>query len=288
MGDRFEHLKKKLTNKYRLVIMNEETFEEQVSFKLSRLNVYVVGGVFSIFLIVLTSLLIAYTPLREYVPGYTTADVRSRSVILLDSLEILQEKNLENNLQLNAIKTILSGDIKVEDIKADVDSLVKAEKDTLKMEELLASREDSLFRAEIEKADKYNVMPNQIEKHSMVFFAPVTGSITDHFNAKEQHYGIDIAVPKNTPVKAVEDGTVIFSEWSIDTGFVIIVDHGRSIISVYKHNAKLYKKAGDNVKSGEIIAVAGNEGMLSTATHLHFELWYNSYPIDPSQFIQFE
>ncbi|PID68716.1 MAG: peptidase M23 [Flavobacteriia bacterium] len=288
MGDRFEHLKKKLTNKYRLVIMNEETFEEQVSFKLSRLNVYVVGGVFSIFLIVFTSLLIAYTPLREYVPGYTTADVRSRSVILLDSLEILQEKNLENNLQLNAIKTILSGDIEVEDIKADVDSLVKAEKDTLKMEELLASREDSLFREEIEKADKYNVMPNQIEKHSMVFFAPVTGSITDKFNAKEQHYGIDVAVPKNTPVKAVEDGTVIFAEWSIDTGFVIIVDHGRSIISVYKHNAKLYKKAGDNVKSGEIIAIAGSEGMLSTATHLHFELWYNSYPIDPSQFIQFE
>ena len=288
MGEHFKFLKKKLTNKYRLVIMNEETYEEQVSFKLSRLNVYVLGGLFSIFLIILTSLLIAYTPLREYVPGYSNADVRTRSALLIDSLEILQQKNLENNIQLNAIKAVLSGDIKPVDVKAEVDSLVKVEKDSIKMEEMFASHEDSLFRAKVESEDRYNILPNQVEKHSMVFFEPVTGTVTGKFNADEHHYGVDIAVPKDTPVKAVEDGTVIFAEWSIDTGFVMIIDHGKSIISVYKHNAKLYKKSGDNVQSGEIIATAGSEGKLSNGTHLHFELWYNGYPIDPSQFIQFE
>jgi murein DD-endopeptidase MepM/ murein hydrolase activator NlpD len=288
MGKKWDILKRKLTNKYRLVIMNEDTYEELLDFKLSRLNVYVVGGVFSILLILLTSLVISYTPLREYVPGYASTEVKERSAVLMDSLEILAKINEENVIQLQAIKNVLSGNINITDFHVNKDSLLKANRDTIKPSELLASKDDSVFRAEVESQDRYNVIPSQDTKNTLVLFAPVKGTITSTYEARSQHYGIDIAVPKNTPIKSVEDGTVIFSEWSVDTGFVIIIDHGNSLLSVYKHNASLLKKEGEKVKSGEIIATAGSEGQLSTATHLHFELWYNGYPIDPTQFIAFE
>lgn len=107
------------------------------------------------------------------------------------------------------------------------------------------------------------------------------------FDPNETHFAVDIIVPKNTPVKATADGRVIFSSWTSDTGYVIIIDHGDELISVYKHNSSLTKTQGDFVKSREVIAVSGASGELSTGPHLHFELWYNGTPLNPSTFIDF-
>jgi murein DD-endopeptidase MepM/ murein hydrolase activator NlpD len=288
MGKYFDKLKERLTFKYRLVILDEETYEEQFSFKLSQMNVYVFGGIAIILLILLTSLVIAYTPLREYVPGYASTEVKEKAEVLIDSLEQLQMRNLQNEVKMQAVMDVLSGKVKTKEYLANLDSLLKANKDSISKHSIYASKDDSLYRQSIENQDRYNVSAKSNSKQSFVLFAPVTGTVTNKYKGKDQHYGIDIAVKSGTPIKSVEDGTVIFAEWSVDTGYVIIIDHGNNLISVYKHNSSLLKNEGDLVKSGEVVATAGSEGKLSTAPHLHFELWYNGYPMDPTQFIAFE
>lgn len=287
MAKKTSKLKEKLTNKYRMVILNEDTFEERFSFKLSRLNVYVFGGLSVILLIILTSLLIAFTPLREYVPGYSSTELRKKATDLTYQLDSLENIYRVNNTKLNAMISVIRGDESVSNYQNKVDSIIETNK-TLDEQHLFASKADSIFRAEIENKDKFNVNNSKSSEISTTLFAPVTGTITTSFNSKENHFAIDIATKKNAPISAIADGTVIFSEWSVDTGFVIILDHGNSLLSVYKHNSQLFKKQGELVKSGEVIANAGSAGELSTATHLHFELWYNGYPIDPTNFMDFE
>lgn len=287
MAKKSNKLKKKLTNKYRMVILNEDTFEERFSFKLSRLNVYVFGGVFAIILVLLTILFIAYTPLREYIPGYSSTALKKKASTLRFELDSLKDVAQINNSKLTAMMAVLKGEEKVADYKNNIDSILQVNHDSIITHHLVASKEDSLFRKQVYQQDQYNINTNTGVTIGTVLFAPVSGTITTPFNSEEQHFAIDIAVQKNTPIKSIADGTVIFSEWSVDTGFVIIIDHGNNLLSVYKHNSQLYKKQGDLVKSGEVIATAGSTGEFSTATHLHFELWYNGYPVDPTNFMDF-
>ena len=278
----------KLTNKYRMVILNEETFEERFSFKLSRLNVYVFSGIFSILLIVGTLLLISFTPLREYIPGYSSTDVRRKANNLADSLHVMTQEQLANEAKLMAMVKVLKGEVSTMEYVASTDSILKANLDSIHKYDIHASKADSVFRNKIENQDKFNVNSNKTISMGTVLFAPVIGTITAAFDEKNQHYAVDIAVQKDTPIKAIADGIVVFSEWSATTGFVIIIEHGNNLLSVYKHNSRIFKNQGELVKSGEVIAAAGSDGTLSTATHLHFELWYNGYPIDPTNFMDFE
>ena len=279
-------IKKKLTHNYRLVISSEENWEEKFSIRLNRLNVFIVTGTLSIFLVISTILLISLTPLKEYIPGYDPIKLRreSQSIIFkTDSLEriIIQNQNYIDNLSL-----ILSG-------KIDSDSINKTEtrspisKKDLKSINFAITKEDSIFRTEIEREDRFNILGKK-NKSNFVLTSPITGNITENYNAKDKHFAIDIAAEEGTPVKAVSDGTVIFSEWTSTTGNVIIIEHENHLISVYKHNALSTKEQGDFVESGEVIATSGSTGELSTGPHLHFELWYNGYPVNPTDFINFE
>ncbi|VAW26935.1 Lipoprotein NlpD precursor, partial [hydrothermal vent metagenome] len=141
---------------------------------------------------------------------------------------------------------------------------------------------------EVERTDRYSLFDQATKGSEIVFFAPVSGTITDGYNPEKKHFAIDIAVEMGTPVKSIADGTVIFAEWTADTGHVIIIEHTGGFISVYKHNTSLHKQQGDLVKSGEVIASAGNTGEFSTGPHLHFELWNEGYPVDPTNYIDFE
>jgi murein DD-endopeptidase MepM/ murein hydrolase activator NlpD len=288
MAKKTSKLREKLTNKYRMVILNEDTFEERFSFKLSRLNVYIVGGLVSIILIILTSILIAFTPLREYVPGYSSTALKKKATDLTYKLDSLENEYSINNYKLNAMIAVIKGDQNIDSYQKTIDSLVKTKPKKVNPTALYASKEDSIFRKKIEDQDRYNINTNSKVKINLTLFSPVSGSITGHFNSEKNHYAIDIATKKNAPIKAIADGTVIFSEWSVDTGYVILIDHGSNLISVYKHNSQLFKVQGEMVKSGEVIATSGSTGEMSTATHLHFELWYNGYPIDPTNFMDFE
>ena len=278
-------IKYKLLNKYRLVVLNEDTFEERFTFKLNRLNVFVFSIILVFTLILATSILIAFTPLREYIPGYSSVTLKKNAVQLAYKTDSLQQVIKINELYFSSIKKVLKGD--VSSVNFNKDSIIEAAKIDLTGIEINTSKEDSLLREKVSLEDKYNPLINNSEIN-FVLFPPVKGIISQEFNAREKHYAIDIVTSKDAPVKSAADGTVIFSEWTTQTGYVIIIEHSNNLISVYKHNSQLSKEQGTLVKAGEVIATAGNTGELSTGPHLHFELWSDGYPIDPTNFIDFE
>lgn len=277
--------KKKLLHKYRLVILNEDTFEERLSFKLTRLNVFVVMSLSAIILIAGTTLLIAFTSLREYIPGYSSTALKKQAVELSYKTDSLQRLLAVNEKYYASIKKVLQGEISSVDFNRD--SILEEAKINVSEVNLSPSREDSLLREKIAKEDKYNLFETATSKINFVLFPPVTGSISETYNFEAKHYGVDVIVESNTPVKATADGTIIFAEWTVETGHVIIIEHSNGLISVYKHNATLTKTQGEMVKSGEVIATSGNTGELTSGPHLHFELWKDGYPINPTNFIDF-
>lgn len=278
-------LKQKLTDKYRLVMLNEDTFEERFSLKLSRLNVFVFSGVFSVILIGLTAVLIAFTPLKEYIPGYSSTKLKrdaARLAIESDSLK-MQLAMLENYTK--AIRPVLTGEVNDEETIDSITDLSR--KYVIDESKLNASREDSIFREEVDRKDRFPLSEESQNRAKIVFFAPITGSVSQTFNANDKHFAVDIVAKTGTPIKAVADGTVIFSEWTAETGYVIILKHSNGFISVYKHNGNLLKQQGDLVKSGEVIASVGSTGELTTGPHLHFELWSGGYAVNPLNYIDF-
>ncbi|MFI1744746.1 M23 family metallopeptidase [Thalassobellus sediminis] len=280
-----KRIKHKLLDKYKLVILNENTFEERLSLKLTRLNVFVLGSLSAIFLIVVTYAIIAFTPLREYIPGYSSTALKKKATELNYKTDSLQQVITMNDRYFASIKKVLKGDLSAADFNKD--SIVEAVKLEASEVDLKPITEDSLLREKVDKEDKYNLFESATSSN-FVLFPPVSGTISEPYNLKEKHYAVDIVVAKDTPIKATADGIVIFADWTANTGNVILIEHSYGLISVYKHNASLTKSQGDLVKAGEVIATAGNTGELSTGPHLHFELWNDGYPINPTNFIDFK
>lgn len=276
----------KLLHKYRLVILNEDTFEERFAIKLTRLNVFVIISMSSIILVSFTILLIAFTPLREYIPGYSSTALKKRATELNYKTDSLQRVLTLNQKYFESISKVLKGDVATVDFNKD--SIINAAKEEVDKDNLIPSKEDSILRQKVNKEDRYNLFESATSQVSFVLYAPVNGTISETYNTQDKHYAVDIVVAKDTPVKAVADGTIILAEWTTQTGYVVTVDHGNGLISIYKHNASITKEQGDLVKAGEVIAMSGNTGELTTGPHLHFELWSNGYSIDPTTFIDFE
>lgn len=277
----------KLKHKYRLVILNDETFEERVSLRLSQLNVFSILGLGSLILIVVVTIIIAFTPLREFIPGYTDVTIRKTGIENTLKADSLAQAIKQKDQYINNIKKIIQGDNPL--VYSDsivIDSAANYGNITNQPIE-----EDSLLRQIIETEEKYNLFktagrtPEGIS--SFIFVSPIKGLVTDEFDEKKQHYGIDLVAPKNEAIKATLDGTVTFAEWTVETGYVIQIQHSNNLISIYKHNSSLLKKQGDKVKAGDVIAIVGNTGELSTGPHLHFELWYNGIPLNPQEYIIF-
>ncbi|WP_088324636.1 M23 family metallopeptidase [Polaribacter tangerinus] len=279
------NLKQKLTDKYRLVVLNENTFEERFSLKLSRLNVVVFGGAFSIILIIATTILIAFTPIKEYIPGYASSKLKADAVKLTFEADSLKIKLAILENYTKALKPVLTGEITSENI----DSLqLEAQQLTIDESELDASREDSIFREKVERENRFAITNSNLNNLKVVFFSPLSGTISQDFDSSAKHFAVDIVAKTGTPIKAVADGTVIFAGWSAETGYTILLKHTNNFISVYKHNGNLLKQQGDLVKSGEVIASVGSTGELTTGPHLHFELWNGGYAVNPTNFIDFK
>ncbi len=280
-----------LRGKYRFVVLNDNTFEERFTFRLNRLNVIVSLFGLSIFFIALTFLLIANTGIKQYIPGYPDIDQKKeiyRLNILADSLIGQLE---EQNRYFDSFKAIINGEVIAD--SSDWTNTDNIRYDTI---EDIKSSEDSLLRAEFEIQSLHNLFVNDGGQRfesstssikSFNFFPPLQGIITSEINLAEKHFGIDIVAAYNEAIKATLDGTVIFSAWTLETGHVIVLQHERNLISVYKHNSVLLKHEGDHVMAGEAIAISGESGELTTGPHLHFELWYNGSPIRPQDYIIF-
>ena len=281
-----KEIKRKLLHKYRLVILNENTFEEKISFKLSRLNVFITGSLFIVCLIALTTLLVAFTPLREYIPGYSSTKLKRQATELTYKTDSLVRVLSYTNKYLDNIRKVLNGDIANNQINRD--SLFEQFKLDPSTIDLTPIKEDSILRAQVALEDKYNLFERNTKNVNVILFPPINGSISQEYDADKKHFAMDVVAAKGTPVKSVADGTVIFSEWTSETGYVIIIEHKDGLLSVYKHNGSLNKGQGDLVRAGEVIASVGNTGELTTGPHLHFELWNNGNPVNPKNYIDFK
>ena len=277
---------KSLYNYYNVVVSSEDTFEERLAFKASKINVFVLMLVYSVILISFTISVVFFTQLIELVPGYSSSDLLSRAIYLTQKTDSLERQIELNNKFYKSIEDVLSGktDEFIERDNIPIDSSLNDKN----LFSISPNSEDSILRNYVDSQDKFNLTKNELVIENKMFFSPIKGDITQAFNFEENHFAIDIAADIGTPVKSILDGKILFSEWSVDTGHVIIVDHGDNIVSVYKHNSKSLKEQNDFVQAGEVIAYSGNQGSLSSGPHLHFELWKNGTPIDPEPLLNFQ
>lgn len=275
----------RIRHRYRLVIMNDDTFEENFSLRLTPLGFFILLASVTIVMTMLVTSIIAFTPIREYIPGYADVGMRRDLVKLKFNSDSLEQALIEQNAFLENVGNVLKGNIKSDSSQNRPDK----SKDYSKLN-LNASAKEEALKKGIESQDKYSLAYGTETKNGIsnfFFFTPLKGIVSEQFKSKDQHYGVDVVGPENESVKATLDGTVILATWSSETGYTITVQHSNNLISVYKHNSVLLKKPGDYVKAGEAIAIIGNSGEQTTGPHLHFELWYNGKAINPQDYMVF-
>ena len=277
-----------LTTRYQLIIRNEENFAEKTSvgFTYSKIILFSVI-IFIVFLVI--SLFLVETVLEKWFdPKYEQMVLNQQLYALslkVDSLglEVDRKDRFIANFQ-----RVLSGD--TSDFN-DPTEVLRGETQPLnKPANLNIDPSDSAFRKEFEKSDLSIITLTNLKNRELqetFFFSPITGFISDRYNVKKGHFGVDVVTKTNEPVKCIADGTVIFSEWTQDGGYIVMIQHSANLISVYKHNAELYKKVGTFVNAGEIISIVGNSGEMTNGPHLHFELWYNGNSLNPEEFVTF-
>lgn len=285
----------RLKHTYRLVIMNNETFEEKGSYRITLLNVYILLSTLFVSMFIIVFLLFAFTPLKRYLPGYVTDGNESKLRKMASTLDDMEKKLEANQLYIDNLQRIIIDSVQTEDHIDQTQEEINPETDSA-MAELTASPIDRQLRQEVELAEigqtvqqtrTTNLSPRDIPLEQMYFMAPVRGEISAAYAPDNKHYGIDVLAAKNTAVKAAMDGYVFLSDWILETGNTIGIQHSNNVITFYKHNSALLKKVGSYVKAGEAIAIIGNTGTLSDGPHLHFELWHKGKSVDPAVFIRF-
>lgn len=297
-GDDDRSLMEKMRDKYRLVIMNDDTFEEVSSMKLTPLSVYI--GVSSLIVgtAILVTMLIIWTPLKRYIPGYGDFTRDSEIAELTGKVA-----NLENEIEAHRrynenFRKILTGDL--DDMSAAAVKKQGQPENTADTMPKDVDRipEDENLRSAV-ATGTFTADPNatlaplsgivrDIPLEQLFFMPPVSGEVTASFDLKKTHLGLDVAAPKNTAVKAAADGSVISAGYTVETGYSIAVQHPNNVVTIYKHNSVLLRREGDGVKAGEAIAIIGNSGENTTGPHLHFELWHKGRAVDPALYINFK
>ena len=277
----------KLLDKFKLVVVNDDTFEEVYTQSLSRLNAYIIIVFVVSVIAFFTFLLTATTPLRYLVPGIESAEVKRQVSSLAERTDSIYQVMERNKRYLNQLSSVIRGEVSYDDLPKDSlltdpglvlsDAVLEAQKNVAMLS----------LESEVRREDQYNPLITEDSFENLMFYVPVEGVISQPYDPLSDHLAIDIAAKTGSAVKAVADATVIHAEWSTATGYNLILIHQNNMLSVYKHNGELFKKQGDAVRAGEVIALVGNTGELSTGAHLHFELWRGGKPIDPQNYINF-
>ena len=283
----------RMQHTYRLVIMNNETFEERGSYKLTLFNVYILLSTIFVVVFVLIFLLVAYTPLRKYIPGYGSASMNKELIELNKEVAFLEEQFQMQKQYTDQFNKILVGDAQttVDDIEETTEVVAEDSLESVEPSQKEQNLRQEIENNEIGEAAKSGRVTNLTVKDTplekLYFTPPITGEISAGYQADKGHYGVDILAPKNTAIKAAMDGFVFISDWTLETGNTIGIQHANNVITFYKHNSALLKKVGSYVKAGEAVAIIGNTGTLTSGPHLHFELWHKGQSIDPTLYIQF-
>ncbi len=235
--------------KFKVVIVHPETLEEKNGFSMSKMKFWTLILIGALIIITLTTCVIFFTRVRELIPGYTDVTLDRRVYDMERRADSLGMVFHQNDIYIENLKRIIN-----EEDYDDGDFMTHSGNN----------------------------------KNTMAFYVPMKGLVTNHFNGKNKHYGVDVVAQTDAVIKATADGTVIFSDWSVESGNVIVIQHDKRLVSVYKHNASLMKHVGDVVKAGDVVAIVGGGGSTSTGPHLHFELWFKGNPVNPEELISFE
>jgi len=287
--ERRKQLIRKLKSKYRLVVMNDATFDESFSAYLTPLNV--IAGVAFLFIsiaIIVVSIVVL-TPLKEYIPGYSDTQTRIRALNATVKVDSLEQAQAVYSSYFENIQRILNDEVETDTSKMALGGVSEEYEDL----DFSSSPQDSLLRQEIESEERYALssesqsVSETLGLPGTLLFPPIIGTITSDFDLTVGHYGIDVAAKEGETIKAILDGTVVMASFTSDGGNVIQIQHANNLVSVYKHNSILLKKVGDRVEAGDSIAIIGNSGELTDGPHLHFELWYNGTPLNPRDYIAF-
>lgn len=278
-----------LTNRYLLIFRNEENFAEKTtfSFTYAKLLVFIVCLVL---IFMFLSLYLSKTILAQWFdPRHSEIESNKKLIELSISIDSLAEEVRKKDIFIANFQKIVKG----EDFENAVEERIEEEELKEYKKEIEGSELaeiDSQFRKQFEEVGGAlfaNRPGTSAELQELYFFTPINGIISSPYNPRDEHYGVDVVAKSNEPVKCVADGTVLFASWTQDTGYVAAVQHRNNIVSIYKHNSALLKKVGNFVSAGEILAIIGNTGDLTTGPHLHFELWYNGNPVNPQEFVSF-
>ncbi len=290
-------IKNHLSKSFLVVIRDEDTFEEISSYKLSLLNIYILLSTILCISGLIMFLLIILTPIKNLVPGYGDISYSGEYVELSKKIQNIEQELIARDVYIDGLKRILSGNPQtVKDVTKDVHFKLESPDPVGKI------KEDSILRTSFENrrpidnkpAAKSGKMMDNINSsllrkklEDIEFTCPLKGPIGANFKPNKSHFGIDVIGPENSPIKAILQGTVIQSDWSIENGYTIAIQHNDNLVSVYKHNSTLFKKLGAQVKAGEVVAIIGNTGTLTQGPHLHFELWYQAKCLNPVDYIRF-
>ncbi len=274
-----------LTSRYLLILRNEENFAEKTTISFTYAKLILITFVLLIIMMI-GSLYISSTLMAQWFDPRHELIIMDRHLVgLADKVDSLENQMRMKDQFIRNVQRVLIGEISGDDsifFNTDNSMVNKS------IEPIPAI--DSQFRKDFEASELTFInVSNSIsqELEEQYFYSPTEGIVTTKFNIKEEHYGIDVVSKSNEPIKSVADGTVIFADWTQESGNVITIQHRDNIISVYKHNSALLKKVGNFVSSGQVIAIIGNTGEFTTGPHLHFEMWYNGNPVDPEEFISF-
>lgn len=274
--------------RYRFVVVDDATFDEKWSVRLSPMFLILFFGLGAIVIVLVTTFIIAWTPLREYIPGYPDGTERQSMIENKVQLDKLESKLNEQAFYIERVKTIINGGV-VPDSTRESDSLVKP----LNPAELKkANKEEKDFRKEVEgKENRYKETRDPAASTNSgglaYFYVPANGVISQSFNPKKNHNGVDISTAKDEPVKAALDGTVVFAGYTSEGGYEIHLQHTSDIVTIYKHNSYLFAQTGQHIRAGETIALSGNTGENSKGNHVHFEIWDNGMAVDPEDYVGF-
>ena len=275
--------KRQIRTKYRLAVVKEDSYEEKFALSLSKRNIFLVISSIALFVILITTLFIFYTPVREYIPGYDTTKIRMQAIENLDKIDSIMISLQKNKQFIESFLRTINGDEFVS-IYADNQKLENIDLNEL---EVNINIEDSILRKIVETEDRFNIIESENNKISLDLVSPANGIISEGFNLSDGHFGVDVVLKERTPIKSVSDGIVIFSAWTLNYGYTVVVYHKNKLTTIYKHNESIKVEKGDFVMSGEVIALSGNTGDLTTGPHLHFEIWDSQGPLNPEDLISF-
>ncbi|HIZ87286.1 MAG TPA: M23 family metallopeptidase [Candidatus Coprenecus pullistercoris] len=284
MSEKNKPVRKRPARKYLFAILDNDTHDYLFAVRSTKHSAvsWIVG--MALLICIVTFCLTAFTPLRRIIPGYPSYSTQKEAVENAAMVDSLENRMRIMTLQMTNIQRIIAGQDPL-----PIDSLLSSgmQESSGKDDMAASNKADSILREKIDSIEKYNLLPSASEPQleGMLFFPPVKGVVTEPYNPSAGHPFVDIAVQNNSAVCSILDGTVIAAYWNDDTGYCIHIQHSNDLVSIYKHNNKLLKDVGDRVSAGTTISLAGNTGNLSTGPHLHFELWHEGEPIDPSLYI---